>query len=138
MQVVELCRDLLKSLPRDIAKQVSIVCADVDTALEASNSLDNSIFALDDDIDARQVSRILLLAAPTLQQVSLRLRRVLSFLSVQGLLHACILAMFWGWVASKSDVRWLVCPFPGHLMKLMQMLVNNAAHGLRDGMAQIY
>ena len=72
MQVVELCRDLLQSLPRDTAKQVSIVAADVDTALEASNSLDNSIFALDDDIDAKQFSPILLLAAPKLDQVCAR------------------------------------------------------------------
>lgn len=67
--MVELCRDLLRSLPRDTAKQVSIVAADVDTALEASNSLDNGIFTLDDDIDAKQLAPILLLAAPTLDQV---------------------------------------------------------------------
>ena len=72
LQVVELCRDLLRSLPRDTAKQVSIIAADVDTALEASNSLDNSIFTLDDDIDAKQLAPILLLAAPKLDQVCAR------------------------------------------------------------------
>ncbi|KAK9867353.1 hypothetical protein WJX84_001200 [Apatococcus fuscideae] len=66
--MAELCRDLLKSLPRDIAKQVSVGCADVDIALEASASLANHVFVLDDDMDPGQLSPILLLAAPSLDQ----------------------------------------------------------------------
>ncbi len=71
MQLVELCRDLLKSLPRDLAKQCSIGCADVDTALAASSNLDNRVFALDDDLAGQELSPIILLAGPTSEQVSL-------------------------------------------------------------------
>ena len=72
MQLVELCRDLLRSLPRDLAKQVCVGCADIDTALAASGSLNSRVFALDDDLTGQQLSQIILLAAPTLDLVSVR------------------------------------------------------------------
>ncbi|KAK9829786.1 hypothetical protein WJX72_007919 [[Myrmecia] bisecta] len=71
----ELARDILRALPSDVAKQLTVVFADVDAALLASDMLDNEVAQLDDD--ASSLTGDLMVVAPTVEQVG-DVKRLLS------------------------------------------------------------